>query len=737
MKPLQNGEIQLLQPGALFGPYRILRLLGEGSLGACYLCEHTQNQDNRFAVRVLSLKKLSSIDSTTRFMHQVYVSQHVDHKNILRIYDSVETKNLIACTMEYVEGGDLARWISQRPSIELRPSLKILVDICEGIRALHANGMAHHALLSKNVLMTGDGEPRLTHFGIPSNLERGQRSDICAIGALAYELITGIAPFPGQNVYELFEHLQRKMPETPHKVSQACPRPVSAIIMRALNPSTQAGYSSISELEEDFRSFLDITLPSEETFLKESRLLREIKISTGESIDTSRTPKDRATPKKQSPEQEPTAVLPGGVKGKLDKELLPETEVFTEGRISLARVGYAAVAGPILGIVLVAVISYLASSDGKTSANTTPIAASSQTIVALNQRTPDRIAADIAAPKEEQPAPSPHEALEIPTKIETVQIPAAESSIHDGVPAESVAAPEIPTNPASAETDGNQTAAAEVTAEEDLARAKLALTAEATRTAITEDPDADAAPPQQPAVSPQEESQPQIIKDDPIALANEQAPDVATETVEAENTVDTASLAATPIVTPSPIILSKPIVRIERISRAVPNAPKAHRATPSREQHEDSVVDSAKKTALLFYFSDYVRWPNLSSANAPLRICVLNDPATTRTLSEESPTIGARLRRTFSIASLRSLNVTSVVSTCNILYLGSNEISPFERANLYSQPVLTVSDGTGAGIINLTSRDGQLAIRLDGQRASSAGLSISLALLQLVGTRQH
>lgn len=216
--------------------YRILRQLGEGGMGEVFLAEHVRLH-RKSAVKVIRASLLEDGDAVSRFNREALNASHVEHPNVAEIYDFGETDDgLLYLAMEYINGQSLAEHLAAGGPMEPSRVLRILAAVAAALGAAHELGIIHRDLKPENVMISTarDGEERvkLLDFGIakaPNAAEqkvtqsgavigtpaymspeqvRGEsnidaRSDVYALGLLAFKMLTCNLPFGGATPLEL------------------------------------------------------------------------------------------------------------------------------------------------------------------------------------------------------------------------------------------------------------------------------------------------------------------------------------------------------------------------------------------------------------------------------------------------------------------------------------------------------------------------------------------------------
>ncbi|HUS30868.1 MAG TPA: serine/threonine-protein kinase, partial [Kofleriaceae bacterium] len=251
-----------LEPGQVLAQrYRVQRLLGKGGMGAVYLA------DDEVLGELVALKVISSAFASdeqamiARFRREAASARKVSSPSVIRIHDLGEARpGLLYLSMEYFAGRTLADVIAQRGLVPMKDVQDMLQQICSGLEAAHSAGVIHRDLKPSNVLVGERGAVKIIDFGLATTQMgegltatgailgtphymapeqvRGKpvdaRSDIYALGALTYHLVTGRPPFGGDNAIAIgFAHLS-EAPTPPRQLRKDCPEALDAAILGAL-----------------------------------------------------------------------------------------------------------------------------------------------------------------------------------------------------------------------------------------------------------------------------------------------------------------------------------------------------------------------------------------------------------------------------------------------------------------------------------------------------------------------
>jgi serine/threonine protein kinase len=265
------------------GPYRLLKVVGRGGMGAVYLAERV---DGEVAQRV-AIKLLPPGAGDTqreRFLQERQILASLVHPNIARMFDAGHTDSgQPFLAMEYVEGQPIDAFAAE---VGVRQKIELFRKVCAATGYLHRNLVVHRDLKPSNILVTADGEPKLLDFGIakvldvttdatvtnlrmltpdyasPEQVSGGfvsTATDIYSMGAVLYKLLTG------KPAHEFEEHSPAAISAVvttreitrPSRWMPELKGDLEAILLKALRKDPQERYLTAEQLADDLQAYLD------------------------------------------------------------------------------------------------------------------------------------------------------------------------------------------------------------------------------------------------------------------------------------------------------------------------------------------------------------------------------------------------------------------------------------------------------------------------------------------------
>ncbi len=273
--PAGSSATDVAVPG-----YEIAGELGRGGMGVVYRAE--QLALGRTVALKLTLGHPRPAEAY-RFLLEAEAMAAVDHPNVVRVYDSGRAGDRPFLAMEFLDGGSLADRLKAGGMLAPLVAADVVAKIARGVQAAHDAGVIHRDLKPGNVLLTADGTPKVTDFGLAkrggaSDLTRtqavmgtptymspeqargdtkraGPAADVYAVGVILYECLTGSVPFAGgDNLAVLRRVIDDEPPTVRHRVPDV-PRDIDLICLKCLRKSPRDRYPTAAALADDLERF--------------------------------------------------------------------------------------------------------------------------------------------------------------------------------------------------------------------------------------------------------------------------------------------------------------------------------------------------------------------------------------------------------------------------------------------------------------------------------------------------
>ena len=267
----------------LFGDYEILDEIARGGMGVVYRARQISLKRTVALKKILS-GQLARADDLKRFQIEAEAAAQLDHPGIVPVYDFGQVDGQYYFSMAYIEGDDLAKRIRERP-MEPEASAAMMIKIAQAVGYANAQGVIHRDLKPSNVLLDQAGEPKVTDFGVakqqtndseltvqgqilgtPSYMppeqaagsgeQVDQRSDVYALGAILYALLTCRPPFQAATALETVSQVLEQEPVPISQMNASIPRDLETICLKCLQKDPAKRYVSADALAEDLRRYL-------------------------------------------------------------------------------------------------------------------------------------------------------------------------------------------------------------------------------------------------------------------------------------------------------------------------------------------------------------------------------------------------------------------------------------------------------------------------------------------------
>ena len=267
------------QPGHLLdGRFLITEVLSRSGMATIFKAEDKENGDRLVAVKVPHLSTESDPNFFSRFQREEKIGLELNHPFILK-FIRVQNKSRPYIVTEYLKGCTLAHLLNAMRPLPEKDALKIASLICEALEHMHDHGVVHRDLKPQNVMICCDGTIRIMDFGIARNdLARritrlgnstsmgtpdymapeqvkgkhaDKRTDIYSLGALLYEMLTGVVPFHNDNPWAALNARVTGDPVAPRKLNPECSAQAEEIVLRALRRAPAERYASAAAMKAE------------------------------------------------------------------------------------------------------------------------------------------------------------------------------------------------------------------------------------------------------------------------------------------------------------------------------------------------------------------------------------------------------------------------------------------------------------------------------------------------------
>ena len=264
--------------GRVLGDFRIERELGRGGMGVVFLA-HDTRLDRRVALKFLPVQAALDPSLRERFRREARAAGRLNHPGIVPVYGLGEQDGFLFLIMQYVEGQGLDRTARARP-LDPRAAARLGTVLADALSYAHSHGIVHRDVKPANVIVNPAGEPRITDFGLcelrgdaqltrtdavmgtprymaPEQLigQSSAQTDVYGLGATLYEALTGRPPY--DDTRASYEQRLARPPTRPRRLVPELPRPLEAIVLKAMAALPEQRYTGALALKRDLVAFLE------------------------------------------------------------------------------------------------------------------------------------------------------------------------------------------------------------------------------------------------------------------------------------------------------------------------------------------------------------------------------------------------------------------------------------------------------------------------------------------------
>jgi tRNA A-37 threonylcarbamoyl transferase component Bud32 len=266
------------------GRYEIISELGQGAMGIVYKARDPLI-DRVVAIKTINLNQ--ALDEREeyegRFYQEARAAGRLSHHNIVTIYDVGKSGDVAYIAMEFLEGRELRDVLNEKPLLPLAQVLAIVGQVAQGLAYAHEHGIVHRDVKPSNIMILQDDHVKITDFGIARMASAAvrtqtgmvlgspkymspeqvmgkltdQRSDIFSLGIMLYEMLTGRAPFVGENVNAIMYQTLNATPPAPNTLNPDVPEMLNFIVAKALAKKLDDRYQNARDIVDDLRACRD------------------------------------------------------------------------------------------------------------------------------------------------------------------------------------------------------------------------------------------------------------------------------------------------------------------------------------------------------------------------------------------------------------------------------------------------------------------------------------------------
>ena len=275
-----SDDKQPATPIRVVGEYEVLEEIGHGGMGVVYKAK--EKRTGRSVALKMILAQRASHEAIRRFVMEAEMAANLDHPHIVPIYHVGEHQGQPYFCLKFVDGLSLAQAIKEGRIADARHAAKLVETISRAVQFAHNRGILHRDLKPANILIDEHGEPHVTDFGLAKRLDSdvgltqagailgtpaymapeqttGQSrlisvaTDVYALGAILFELLTGRPPFQAEDRDELYRRIQEEPTPSPRSLSAQIHPNLEIICLKCLEKDPASRYASAELLADDLR----------------------------------------------------------------------------------------------------------------------------------------------------------------------------------------------------------------------------------------------------------------------------------------------------------------------------------------------------------------------------------------------------------------------------------------------------------------------------------------------------
>ena len=262
--------------------YHVLEELGRGGMGVVYKAR-PESLNRLVALKMILAGDLAGPEASARFFAEAEAVARLQHPQVVQIFRIGDHRGRPFLEMEFVEGGSLADRLEGTPW-KPRRAAKLVESLARAVHHAHLRGIVHRDLKPANILLTSEDLPKVSDFGLAKSLGAdtgltrtnsvigspsymapeqargamkfiGPSTDVYALGAILYELLTGRPPFRAATILETLEQVKLAEPASPSRLQPGLPIDIETIVLKCLQKEPARRYATAEKLSDDLLRF--------------------------------------------------------------------------------------------------------------------------------------------------------------------------------------------------------------------------------------------------------------------------------------------------------------------------------------------------------------------------------------------------------------------------------------------------------------------------------------------------
>jgi serine/threonine-protein kinase len=275
-----------LAPGERLDRYEIVEAIGHGAFSDVYLA--VDPDGGRVVLKCPHEGIIGDVATFDRFRREMEIARRLDHPGIQHSLDPGGDRTRPYLVMEYIEGETLREHLARRGRLPIAEAVALVDQLADAMGYAHRQGVTHRDLKPENVLVTADGRPVVTDFGIalmsgarrltwrwltsqlgtpdymaPEQVqgERGDaRTDVYALGVILFEMLAGRVPWEGDNPLSIMNQAVTRPAPSLLDLDPSIPPPLDAIVRKCIRKDPAERYPDAAALAADLESWKDLDL---------------------------------------------------------------------------------------------------------------------------------------------------------------------------------------------------------------------------------------------------------------------------------------------------------------------------------------------------------------------------------------------------------------------------------------------------------------------------------------------